>query len=117
MTTTDPATGVLVIGQIARDFVLRVEHWPPSSGSARVAERRQMLGGRAPIRRSLRDISGRRCSCSASPGPTGRGRRRGGPRPAAGRPPAGSREPGSWATGRRRCRGGRPVERSEPDGA
>jgi len=37
MTTTDPATGVLVIGQIVRDFVLRVEHWPPSSGNARVA--------------------------------------------------------------------------------
>ena len=83
MATTDPPTGVLVIGQIARDLVLRVKHWPPSSGSARVAERRVMLDGRATIRRSLRDISGRRCSCSASPGPTGRGRRRRGPRPAA----------------------------------
>lgn len=46
MATTDPSTGVLVIGQIARDLVLRVEDWPPAGDSARVAERREALGGK-----------------------------------------------------------------------
>lgn len=38
--------GVLVIGQIARDLVLRVEDWPSAGGSARAVERREMLGGK-----------------------------------------------------------------------
>jgi ribokinase len=37
---------VVVVGQIARDLVLRVDEVPGSGGTAAVRERREMLGGK-----------------------------------------------------------------------
>lgn len=41
-----PAMGVVVIGQVGRDVVLRVPGLPRSGGSVPVTERREMLGGK-----------------------------------------------------------------------
>ena len=43
---------VVVAGQLARDLVLVVEDVPEAGKSRPVRERREMLGGRAPTRRS-----------------------------------------------------------------
>ncbi|MCW4386102.1 PfkB family carbohydrate kinase [Salinibacterium sp. SYSU T00001] len=40
------STGILVVGQVARDLVLGIEGMPEGGGSAEVRERREMLGGK-----------------------------------------------------------------------